>query len=158
MPTILVVEDSPAMRQLLGFALKRIPQSKVIEATDGVDALKKLSSEKIDITLPGRRIKRGTKHLITRTIEEISEIFINLGYDIAEGPEMETEYYNFESLNIPEDHPAREMHDTFYLEDGKLLRTHTSPVQIRLMEEKKPPIKAIMPGRVYRADSDLPPQ
>ena len=94
-------------------------------------------------------------HPISQVLQEVTAIFRDFGFEIAEGPEVETDYYNFESLNIPKDHPARDMQDTFYLEDNKLLRTHTSPMQIRIMENNKPPIKIISPGKVYRCDSDV---
>ncbi|MCK5706132.1 MAG: phenylalanine--tRNA ligase subunit alpha [Candidatus Aureabacteria bacterium] len=109
----------------------------------------------LDLTLPGRRSFIGKLHPLTLTMNRIKEIFVDMGFSIAEGPDIETEYYNFDSLNFPQNHPAKDMHDTFYLEDGKLLRTHTSPVQIRLMEKKKPPLRYIMPGKVYRCDSDV---
>ncbi|MGC9044667.1 MAG: phenylalanine--tRNA ligase subunit alpha, partial [Myxococcota bacterium] len=110
--------------------------------------------ESIDITLPGRRPPRGTLHPITRTMDEISDIFFRLGYEIEYGPEIEFDKYNFEMLNIPPLHPARDMQATFYISDELLLRTHTSPVQIRTMLKKRPPIKIISPGTVYRCDSD----
>jgi phenylalanyl-tRNA synthetase alpha chain len=115
----------------------------------------KLAAETIDITLPGRRIPAGRPHILTVTRAEIVEIFNGLGYTVADGPELEDDFHNFEALNIPPDHPARDMHDTFYVDDGRLLRTHTSPVQIRLLEQGVLPIKAIMPGRVYRCDADV---
>ena len=117
---------------------------------------KKLSDEKIDITLPIRSQKEGKIHPVSQVIDEISSIFSEIGYSVAEGPDVETEYNNFTALNTPEDHPARDMHDTFYLEKNKkiLLRTHTSPVQIRTMQKGKPPFKIIAPGRTYRCDSD----
>ncbi len=118
-------------------------------------SLDRLSSERVDITLPGRQASLGTLHPVTSTIRDISKFFTNLGFEVVLGPEIETDYYNFEALNIPEDHPAKDMHDTFYLENGKLLRTHTSPVQIRTMQKKGPPIRMICPGRVFRKDSDL---
>jgi phenylalanyl-tRNA synthetase alpha chain len=114
-----------------------------------------LDAERIDVTLPGRGKAQGGLHPISLTIERISSIFLSAGYEVAEGPEIEDEYYNFEALNIPKHHPARAMHDTFYLESGEVLRTHTSPVQIRVMENATPPLKIICPGRVYRCDSDL---
>ena len=116
---------------------------------------RQLDAERIDVTLPGRRSISGSLHPISLTIERISSIFLSAGYEVVEGPEIEDEYHNFEALNIPEHHPARAMHDTFYLESGEVLRTHTSPVQIRVMENANPPIKIICPGRVYRCDSDL---
>ena len=110
----------------------------------------RLESESIDVTLPGRGLPTGGLHPVTRTINRISALFADLGFSIEEGPEVESEYYNFEALNIPSHHPARAMHDTFYFGDGRLLRTHTSSVQIRYMEENAPPIRIIAPGRVYR--------
>ena len=115
----------------------------------------KLKRDSLDVTLPGRTREFGTLHPVTSTIIEISNFFVSMGFDIRSGPEAESEYYNFEALNIPEDHPAKDMHDTFYLDNGVLLRTHTSPVQIRTMEKQGPPIRIICPGRVYRKDSDL---
>ena len=114
-----------------------------------------LKRDSLDVTLPGRIRESGTLHPVTSTIIEISNFFVSMGFDIRSGPEAESEYYNFEALNIPEDHPAKDMHDTFYLDNGALLRTHTSPVQIRTMEKQDPPIRIISPGRVYRKDSDL---
>ena len=114
-----------------------------------------LKRDSLDVTLPGVKAEPGTLHPVTSTILEISEFFIAMGFDVRSGPEAETEYYNFEALNIPEDHPAKDMHDTFYLDNGILLRTHTSPVQVRTMEKQGPPIRIICPGRVYRKDSDL---
>ena len=115
----------------------------------------KLAENHIDVTLPARAQSQGSLHPITLARRRIEQIFTNLGYTIADGPEIETEFYNFEALNIPETHPARAMHDTFYFDGGNLLRTHTSPVQIRVLEQTKPPVKIIAPGRVYRCDSDL---
>ena len=120
-----------------------------------LDAERKLKNEKIDVTLPGISRVKGTFHPITQTINSISDFFESLGFEVASGPEVETDYYNFEALNVPADHPAKDMHDTFYLGNGDLLRTHTSPVQIRTMEQKDPPLRIICPGRVYRKDSDL---
>ena len=120
-----------------------------------LDAERKLKNERIDVTLTGISREQGTFHPITLTINSISDFFESLGFDVASGPEVETDYYNFEALNVPADHPAKDMHDTFYLGNGDLLRTHTSPVQIRTMEQKDPPLRIICPGRVYRKDSDL---
>lgn len=114
----------------------------------------RLASERIDVTQPGRDGARGTIHPLTRTLERIEAIFAQLGYSVAEGPEIEDDWHNFEALNFPAHHPARAMHDTFYFGDGRLLRTHTSPVQIRAMKGKQPPIRIIAPGKVYRSDSD----
>lgn len=114
----------------------------------------RLGSETIDVTLPGRNGERGGIHPITRALERIAAIFARLGYQRAEGPEIEDDWHNFEALNFPPHHPARAMHDTFYFGDGRLLRTHTSPVQIRQMQGRQPPIRIIAPGKVYRSDSD----
>ncbi|WP_457569884.1 phenylalanine--tRNA ligase subunit alpha [Desulfurobacterium sp.] len=115
----------------------------------------RLKREFIDITLPGRKIPSGALHPITKTLAEITKIFTSMGFAIASGPEIETDFYNFEALNIPKGHPAREMQDTFYIKDEVVLRTHTSPVQIRVMESTNPPIQIIAPGKVYRKDADL---
>ena len=115
----------------------------------------RLASESIDVTLPGRNVSNGSLHPVTRTVRRMEEIFAALGFDVAEGPEIEHDFYNFEALNIPQDHPARAMHDTFYVDDNHVLRTHTSPVQIRYMVDHKPPLQVIAPGRVYRCDSDV---
>jgi phenylalanyl-tRNA synthetase alpha chain len=115
----------------------------------------KLAAGAIDVTLPGRGEATGSVHPITRVRQRIEELFQHAGYEVLEGPEVEDEFHNFEALNIPAEHPARAMHDTFYLEDGRLLRTHTSPVQIRAMLSRKPPLALIAPGRVYRRDSDV---
>jgi phenylalanyl-tRNA synthetase alpha chain len=114
-----------------------------------------LQSGGIDVTLPGRGQGTGGVHPVTRTLERLEALFSRMGFEIADGPEVEDDYHNFEALNIPRDHPARAMHDTFYFDDGSLLRTHTSPVQIRYMESHKPPFRIVAPGRVYRRDSDL---
>ncbi|MCU7931791.1 MAG: phenylalanine--tRNA ligase subunit alpha [Candidatus Thiodiazotropha sp. (ex Codakia rugifera)] len=116
---------------------------------------KRLAAEKIDVTLPGRGLQRGGLHPVTRTLDRIERLFAHAGFESVEGPEIEDDYHNFEALNIPAHHPARAMHDTFYFDAHLLLRTHTSPVQIRTMEQGKPPLKIIAPGRVYRCDSDL---
>ena len=116
---------------------------------------KRLDNEKIDVTLPGRKQSLGGLHPVTRTLNRVTDLFSTMGFSVASGPEIEDDYYNFTSLNQPEDHPARSMHDTFYLEgEQHLLRTHTSPIQIRYMEEHEPPIRIVAPGRVYRVDSD----
>jgi phenylalanyl-tRNA synthetase alpha chain len=114
----------------------------------------KIAAEKLDVTLPGKGIRRGHYHPLTQVMEEAKDIFIRLGFEIAEGPEIETEYYNFDGLNIPPHHPSRDMWSTLFVEGGQLLRTHTSPVQIRVMEKRKPPLAIIAPGRVYRRDYD----
>ncbi len=115
----------------------------------------RLAAEKIDVSLPGRGQTGGGIHPITHTIERMEDFFGSVGFDVVEGPEIEDDYHNFEALNIPSHHPARAMHDTFYINDATVLRTHTSPVQVRVMETSTPPIKIICPGRVYRCDSDL---
>ncbi len=113
-----------------------------------------LKREKIDVTLPGRRIPVGKKHPVTQIFDEVLDIFSRLGFEVAEGPEVELDYYNFEALNIPKDHPAREMQATFFISDDVVLRTHTSPMQVRTMEKKPPPVRMICPGACYRCDSD----
>lgn len=116
---------------------------------------KKLQSEEIDVTLPGKETLKGNMHVLSKTIEELEDIFIGMGYEIAEGPEVEEDLYNFEMMNLPKNHPARDMQDTFYITQSNLLRTHTSPVQARVMLEKKgKPIKVVCPGKVYRRDND----
>lgn len=115
----------------------------------------RLGEETLDVTLPGRGLGSAGLHPVTRSLERIENLFRSIGFEVASGPEIETDFYNFTALNIPEDHPARAMHDTFYVEGGSLLRTHTSPVQVHYMQEHKPPLKIIVPGRVYRCDSDV---
>ncbi len=115
----------------------------------------KLKAESLDVTLPGRGMGSGGIHPVTRTLERIEVLFRSLGFSVASGPEIESDFYNFTALNIPENHPARAMHDTFYIDEKHVLRTHTSPVQIRYMEKNGPPIRIIAPGRVYRCDSDM---
>lgn len=127
-------------------ARRKLLESEALEA--------KLMSEKVDVTLPGRGENRGGLHPITMAMERAIGIFTKLGFDVATGPEVEDDHYNFESLNFPPHHPARAMHDTFYFGDGRLLRTHTSPVQIRVMEKSDPPYRIIAPGKVFRSDSD----
>ena len=114
-----------------------------------------LAAQALDVTLPGRSVDLGGRHPVTRTLERIEAFFTGVGYQVATGPEIEDDYHNFEALNIPAHHPARAMHDTFYIDNSTVLRTHTSPVQVRTMKEQAPPIRIICPGRVYRCDSDL---
>lgn len=124
----------------------------------GIEAAKRereLLQERIDVTLPGRGVRYGRLHPVTQIKEEICRIFAGFGFSFVEGPEVELDYYNFEALNIPKDHPARDMQDTFYIEDAIVLRTQTSPVQVRVMEKTRPPVRIISPGRVYRRDSDV---
>jgi phenylalanyl-tRNA synthetase alpha chain len=125
------------------------------EATLARLAATESADDRIDVSLPGRTPPRGHLHPLTRITREISDIFVRMGFEIAEGPEVETDYYNFEALNIPADHPARDMQDTFYISENIVLRTQTSPMQIRTMEARKPPVRIIAPGKVYRCDSDL---
>lgn len=120
-----------------------------------LEAASKLERDDVDITLPGAWAKRGAVHPLIRVQQEIEDYFHSMGYDIGEGPEIEAEYYNFEALNIPADHPARDMQDTFFMKSGHVLRTHTSPVQVRYMLSHQPPLRMIAPGRVYRCDSDV---
>jgi phenylalanyl-tRNA synthetase alpha chain len=115
----------------------------------------RLAQEWVDVTLPGREVIRGTIHPVTQVLREVCSILSGLGFSIVEGPEVELDWYNFEALNLPKDHPTRDMQDTFYIEDNIVLRTHTSPVQIRVMEKQKPPVRIVSPGRVYRPDSDV---
>jgi len=115
----------------------------------------RLAAERVDISLAGRRQSHGSLHPVTQTIERMESFFGSIGFDVVEGPEIEDDWHNFEALNIPKEHPARAMHDTFYIDASTVLRTHTSPVQVRVMESQEPPIRVICPGRVYRCDSDL---
>lgn len=152
----------PEERPAAGAAINRAKQALESAITHRRQALERellearLRKERVDVTLPGRRpqVLAGL-HPLTRTMERISELFAQAGFEVAEGPEIEDDYHNFTALNIPPDHPARAMQDTFYFPDGRLLRTQTSPVQIRTMERQQPPIRIIAPGRVYRCDSDI---
>jgi len=138
--------------------VKDILTGKIDEALQGIKAIEKgdnLARERVDVTLEGRRIKPGKLHPVTQVREEICSIFASFGFSVVEGPEVEQDYYNFEALNIPKDHPARDMQDTFYIEDNIVLRTHTSPVQVRTMLKQQPPVRILSPGRVYRPDSDI---
>jgi phenylalanyl-tRNA synthetase alpha chain len=150
-------EQRPAAGQAINRAKQEL--ESLIETRKGAleqEALQqRLASERIDVTLPGRGVGQGGLHPVTRTLERIEELFANAGFKVAEGPEIEDDFHNFEALNIPAHHPARAMHDTFYFDEHLLLRTHTSPVQIRVMQNSEPPLKVIAPGRVYRCDSDL---
>ena len=153
----LPLAERPAMGSRINAAKDGL-EAALREQREKIQARKleaKLSEEALDVTLPGRGLGLGGLHPVTRTMERIETLFRSLGFEVADGPEIETDYYNFTALNQPENHPARSMHDTFYLDDGKhLLRTHTSPIQIRYMESHRPPIKIIASGRVYRVDSD----
>jgi len=150
-------EERPVMGALANSAKEQLEDlfDKFLEVVRESELSRKLSSEKIDVTLPGRTRFRGTKHPVTLVAEEITEIFTSLGFGVEEGPEVEMDFYNFEALNIPKDHPARDMQDTFYVSDDIVLRTHTSPVQIRTMMKQAPPVRVIAPGTVYRRDSDI---
>ncbi|MEJ2533861.1 MAG: phenylalanine--tRNA ligase subunit alpha [Halioglobus sp.] len=125
------------------------------EALASAAVEERLAAEKIDVTLPGRDRAVGGIHPVTRTMERMEDFFSAIGFEVVEGPEIEDDYHNFEALNIPAHHPARAMHDTFYVDEHTVLRTHTSPVQVRVMESREPPLRIICPGRVYRCDSDL---
>ena len=152
---------SPEQRPLLGQKINEAKQSvqKAIEARGQLLELAalnaRLSAEKVDVTLPGRGMATAGLHPVTQTLQRITALFAQAGFEVAEGPEIENDYYNFEALNIPADHPARAMHDTFYFDAHTVLRTHTSPVQVRVMKDKEPPLRVIAPGRVYRCDSDV---
>jgi len=137
--------------------IKEALESQIEEALLQVKEREKreaLEGERVDITLPGRRAPMGKRHPITQTLDEIVQIFSHLGFEVVEGPEVELDYYNFEALNIPKGHPAREMQATFFISEDVVLRTHTSPVQVRTMERRRPPVRVICPGAVYRCDSD----
>jgi len=125
------------------------------EESQRIESLKAAQSAFLDVTLPGREPLRGHLHPVTLVIQEVCQIFIKMGFRIVKGPNVETDYYNFEALNLPKDHPARDMQDTFYVSDNVVLRTHTSPIQIRTMESQRPPVSVIAPGKVYRRDSDV---
>ncbi len=149
-------EDRPKVGAVINEAKNQVEDAisarKQLLETAALDA--RLAAETIDITLPGRGLQEGSLHPVTRTLERIEAHFAGAGYDVAEGPEVEDDFHNFEALNIPSHHPARAMHDTFYFDATTLLRTHTSPVQVRTMEAQQPPIRIICPGRVYRCDYD----
>jgi len=148
--------ERPVVGQLINTLKDRFEETFTARLVSVKEAEKqrRLVSERIDVTLPGRRIAVGTRHPVTLVVEEVSEIFAGLGFQVAEGPEIELDFYNFEALNFPPDHPARDMQDTFFLEGERLLRTHTSPVQVRTMLRHAPPVRIIAPGTVYRCDSD----
>ncbi|TBW59547.1 phenylalanine--tRNA ligase subunit alpha [Marinobacter halodurans] len=153
----LSAEERPAAGQKINQAKGEVQDAINARRTElesaALDA--RLAAESIDVTLPGRGQSRGGLHPVTRTIQRMEQFFTRAGYTVEEGPEIEDDYHNFEALNIPGHHPARAMHDTFYFNPGTLLRTHTSPVQIRTMEDGQPPFRMICPGRVYRCDSDM---
>jgi phenylalanyl-tRNA synthetase alpha chain len=145
-------------RPLAGKEANRVKQfleNAFSQAIARIEMEKDSLSDSIDVSLPGRPVRLGTLHPITHITRQICDIFTNLGFEIVEGPEVETDYYNFEALNVPKDHPARDMQDTFYISENLVLRTQTSPMQIRVMEKYPPPVRIIAPGKVYRCDSDL---
>ncbi len=153
----LPAEERPKAGQAINIAKKRVQEAienrKAALQAAALD--EKLASERIDVTLSGKGQASGGLHPVTRTLQRIEKLFAGMGFESVEGPEIEDDYHNFEALNIPAHHPARAMHDTFYIDEHRVLRTHTSPVQIRVMENREPPLRIIAPGRVYRCDSDL---
>jgi len=153
----LTPEDRPKAGALINLVKQEL-QELIGERKTALDATAvkaKLEQEAIDVTMPGRAKTIGGVHPVTQTIERMEDFFSAIGFDVVEGPEIEDDYHNFEALNIPAHHPARAMHDTFYVDEHTVLRTHTSPVQVRVMESQEPPLRIICPGRVYRCDSDL---
>ena len=153
----LAPEDRPAVGNLINTLKDRFEREFAArqDSLQQKEIADKLAKERIDVTLPGRKAVTGSLHPITLVTDEVVEIFSRLGFSVAEGPEIEEDFYNFEALNIPKDHPARDMQDTFYIADDLVLRTHTSPVQVRTMLQQPPPVRVIAPGTVYRRDSDL---
>jgi len=148
-------EDRPRLGQLANSKKKEL-EALFVDKRDSLGTVKsRKGGAAVDSTLPGRTIPFGSLHPVTKTMEEMCSIFERLGFTVAEGPDIETDFYNFEGLNISKHHPARDMHDTFYINDGVLLRTHTSPMQVRTMEKSEPPLRMIAPGKVYRCDSDI---
>ena len=151
----LSAEERPVIGQLANEIRANIENviSEKERLLSSAAVLEQLEKEKIDVTIPGKRRPRGSVHPLTIVLNEVRDIFLGMGFSVAEGPEVELDYYNFEALNIPKNHPARDTQDTFYITENILLRTQTSPVQIRVMEQQKPPIRIIAPGRVYRSDA-----
>jgi phenylalanyl-tRNA synthetase alpha chain len=150
----LPLEDRPAAGQKAN-EVKATLETAFAEAADRLNRNETASETFIDVSLPGRLAVRGALHPVTLIMHQICDIFARLGFSVAEGPEIETDYYNFEALNFPKDHPARDMQDTFFISDDIVLRTHTSPLQIRVMEQQAPPVRIVAPGKVFRCDSDL---
>lgn len=148
-------EERPAMGKLANEVRSFVENalSEKAEALKKAAAAAKLRNETLDVTVPGKRPVYGKKHPLTTVLDDLKDIFIGMGFSIAEGPEVELDYYNFEALNIPKDHPARDTQDTFYIDENIVLRTQTSPVQVRVMENQKPPIRVIAPGKVFRSDT-----
>ena len=153
----LSAEERPKAGAAINQAKQEIQQALTVrrEALERAEAERVLATERVDVSLPGRRQQQGGLHPVTRTIERVEDIFTSAGFQVVEGPEIEDDYHNFEALNIPAHHPARAMHDTFYFDASTLLRTHTSTVQVRVMENGEAPFRIICPGRVYRCDSDV---
>jgi len=150
-------EERPEIGKLANEVRTRLTQAfeAATQALHHQQQEQQLAAESVDITLPGRKPAYGKAHPVMQILERIEAIFNQMGFEAVTGPDIETEYYNFDALNTPADHPARDLHDTFYLTDGRLLRTHTSPVQIRAMEHQKPPVRIIVPGKCYRVDYDV---
>ena len=150
----LSAEERPVVGQMVNDVRKQLEEKIQNTRSELIrkEQEKNIAQEAIDVTMPGTILRTGKKHPLTQVLDEIKEVFIGMGYEIAEGPEVELDYYNFEALNIPKNHPARDTQDSFYINENVVLRSQTSPVQIRVMEKQKPPIKIICPGRVYRSD------
>lgn len=153
----LSLEERPSAGQAVNTG-RKIVEKELLERKNDIESAEremKLQEEQIDITLPGVSFRRGHRHPVTRVMDEVIQIFTGMGFSVREGPEVESDYYNFEALNLPKNHPARDMQDTFYIGEDTVLRTHTSPVQIRTMESETPPLRIISPGKVYRVDYDV---
>jgi phenylalanyl-tRNA synthetase alpha chain len=153
----LSAQERPKMGGVINQA-KGVVQDRLTQRKNNLETIaleKRLLSEKIDVSLPGRHVEMGGLHPVTITLKRIQSLFVKNGFEVETGPEIEDDFHNFSALNIPEHHPARAMHDTFYFNEGSVLRTHTSPVQIRTMENQTPPLRIIAPGKVYRCDSDI---
>jgi len=152
----LAAEDRPKVGAEINLVKQGVEEAleKRREAILNAFQAKQLAEESLDVTLPSRKEDQGTLHPVTQTLHRVESLFHSIGFSVAHGPQIESDFYNFTALNIPESHPARAMHDTFYIDESYVLRTHTSPVQIRHLEKNKPPLRIISPGRVYRVDSD----
>ena len=148
-------EERPRLGKLANEIKAELEQKFHVRKSELSGSTAGAATERDDLSLPGRQVPFGRLHPVTQIMDEVCSIFVDLGFAVAEGPDVELDYYNFEALNIPKHHPARDMHDTFYISDSVLLRTHTSPMQIRAMERAKPPLRIIAPGKVYRCDSDI---
>ena len=151
----LTAEERPVIGQVANEVRTLLEETiaKEVSILEEKAMLEKLEQEKIDVSMPGKMLRKGGLHPLTKVLHELEDIFIGMGFSIAEGPEVEYDYYNFEALNLPKDHPARDTQDTFYISDNIVLRTQTSPMQIRTMEKQRPPIRVIAPGKVFRSDS-----